>query len=266
MADRIYGIAWTVVFLFLIHTIAGCAPASFNKKSVPLTMPGEETGNAQNPPAQTAPGDPLDYSTKGSVEISRLESARGRLEGHPKLVALLVGEDYRPRPGGPDWGGLNSLPGVWMDLARMHEKLKALGFGRVMVLGGGERSGAVRNVQLGEFPNTPGGKSRTVRLPVHGPATRAEMLKAAAVLRKHLYNNRMRGDGKGGDVPPLFLFYYSGHGFMDVKGGVHRLPIADRPSGEKTGPLLNEIMEVVGADEPSRGSVGGGSSLVFLDC
>ncbi len=96
--------------------------------------------------------------------VSRLESARGRLEGRPKLVALLFGEDYRPRPGGPDWGGLNTLPGGWMYLARMYVK-----------------------------------------------------------------------------------------------------SIADRPSGEKTGPLLNEIMEVVGADEPPRGSLGGGSSLVFLD-
>ncbi len=31
---------------------------------------------------------------------------------------------------------------------------------------------------------------------------RAEMMKAAAVLRKHLYNNRTHGDGKGGAVPP----------------------------------------------------------------
>ncbi len=113
MVDRIYGRSLALVFWFLIHALVVCDPTSLNERRQPSVMPGDEAENGRTlvsgkpgkapdvKGAQTGSGDPLEYFTKGSVEISRLQSARGRLEGHPKLVALLVGEDYLPRPGGP---------------------------------------------------------------------------------------------------------------------------------------------------------------------
>ena len=44
------------------------------------------------------------------------------------------------------------------------------------------------------------------------------------------------------------------------------MPLADNVAGEPTGDLLELVLDTVGADDETRGSAGGGSSLVFLDC
>jgi hypothetical protein len=187
-------------------------------------------------------------------------------QGHSKLVAILVVEDYRRTAGRPDWGRLGELPGVWQDLARVERRLRALGFGQIVVLGSGERKGSRRTVSLKDLAGLSeweSGEQRT--LTIDGPATRAGIVAAANQLRDHLNVNRTADDGNGREVPPVFAFYYSGHGFVDSRG-VHRLPLADNVAGEPTGDLLRLVLDTVGADDLSRGSAGGGTSLVFLDC
>lgn len=145
------------------------------------------------------------------------ESARS--QGHPKLVALLVAEDYEPAPGRADWGSLGQLPGVWQDLARVYRRLEALGFGEIVVLGAGERNGSQRTVNVrllsGLSAWEPEGR---MAIPIQGPATRAAIIQVANQLNEHLNNHRIADDGQGGEVPPVFVFYYSGHGFVDSKG------------------------------------------------
>ena len=194
----------------------------------------------------------------------------GSVQGHPKLVALLVAEDYSPGPGRPNWGtrGLNYLPGVWQDLARMQRRLQQLGFGKIIVLAADYHPGSLRTVSLNSLSGVAGESADEVTLEFAGPGTRQAMLAQAEVLRGHLYQHRNASDSDGGSVPPLFVFYYSGHGTIQTSGQkqVHVLPLSDNLSGERTGDLIRHLTDLVGADSQARGEAGNGSSLVVLDC
>ena len=180
-------------------------------------------------------------------------------EKHPKLVALLMARGE----GRPDWRGLNSLPGVWQDLARMKRRLESLGFGKIVALAGHSEPGSSRTIQVKGLPGlAEWERAGSVTLMLDGPATRAGVVRAAGELGEHLHRQRTSDDG---EVRPVFVFYYSGYGFTDTRG-VHRLPLADNVKGEPTGALISLILDEVGANDPARGSVGGGISLVFLDC
>ena len=208
----------------------------------------------------------IEPGVRGSIQVGRLlppESVQS--QGHPKLVALLMGEDCARGSGRPNWGELQPLPGVWQDLARMNRRLHQLGFGKVAVLAGDRSPGSRETFSLSSEEGVEGGPTDQVELVFSGPATRAAINLTVERLREHLIQNHMADDGQGGEVLPLFLFYYSGHGFVNLDG-VHCLPLADSPAGEQTGQLLDHIMRRVGADDPSRGSAGGGSCLSFLDC
>jgi formylglycine-generating enzyme required for sulfatase activity len=204
---------------------------------------------------------------KGLVPVRWfLPPEAARAQGHPKLVALLVGEDYSRASSPPQLGELGELPGVWQDLARMQRRLQQLGFGKVMVLASHQQPGSRRAVQVASRPGADQWETAgSVEVVCAGPASRAGMVKAADELKVHLNAHRTSGDAQGGEVPPVFVFYYSGHGFVDSKG-VHRLPLADNPAGEPTGDLLRLVLDTVGADDDTRGSAGGGSALVLLDC
>ena len=194
----------------------------------------------------------------------------GSVQGHPKLVALLVAEDYSPGPDRPNWASrrLNPLPGVWQDLARMQRRLQQLGFGKIIVLAANQNPGSQRTVLLNALPGVAGEPTGTVTLEFAGPATRQAMLAQAEVLHNHLSLNRNASDRDGGSVPPLFVFYYSGHGTIQTLGQrqVHVLPLSDNISGERTGDLIGELTDRVGADSQTQGEAGNGSSLVVLDC
>ena len=72
-----------------------------------------------------------------------------RASGHPKLVALLVAEDYAAPPPSGSWPhGVKPLPGVWQDLARMKRRLEKLGFGKIMELAADRAAGSTRTVPL----------------------------------------------------------------------------------------------------------------------
>ncbi len=198
------------------------------------------------------------------------QQTSGSVQGHPKLVALLVAEDYSPGPGRPNWGtrGLNYLPGVWQDLARMKRRLQQLGFGKIIVLAADYHPGSLRTVSLNALPGVAGEPADEVTLEFAGPGTRQAMLAQAEVLRNHLYQHRNAPDSNGGSVPPLFVFYYSGHGTIQTLGPrqIHVLPLSDNLSGERTGDLIRDLTDRVGADSQARGEAGNGSSLVVLDC
>ena len=212
------------------------------------------------------PSEPLHSTPRGAIQPVRLlPPEEARTEGHPKLVALLVGEDYAPDPGRPQWGQLNPLPGIWQDLARLKRRLTFLGFGKIIVLGGGRDAGAQETIPLEAVPDVPEEPAGDETLAFDGPATRAAVMNAASQLRDHVYAHHTEDDGEGNEVPPLFVFYYSGHGFINDRG-MHCLPLADNREGEQTGELIRTVAERVGAEDPSRGAAGGGSSLVFLDC
>lgn len=154
-------------------------------------------------------GEVVAQEDRGLLPVRHLlppESARS--QGHPKLVALLVAEDYAPAPGRPDWGSLGKLPGVWQDLARVYRRLAALGFGEIVVLAAGERNGSRRAVSVRRLSALsawePEGR---VEAPIRGPATRTAIVQAANQLKDHLNAYRTADDGRGGEVPPVFVFY-----------------------------------------------------------
>ena len=211
-------------------------------------------------------GEAVSQESRGFIRRQLLPSEGARAEGHPKLVALLVAEDYSRLPGRSAWGDLAELPGVWQDLARVQRRLQALGFGKIIVLAGGEQKGNRRTVSLRSLSGLSEWESEAaVEIGCDGPATREAILQAARELKSHLNTSRTVGDDQGGEVPPVFVFYYSGHGFVDSRG-LHQLPLSDNVAGEPTGDLLELVLNTVGADDESRGSAGGGTSLVFLDC
>ena len=212
-----------------------------------------------------------DFEVRGVRRYDLItQQPTGSVQGHPKLVALLVAEDYSPGTERPNWASrhLNPLPGVWQDLARMQRRLQQLGFGKIIVLAANQKPGSHRLVSVNALPGVTGEPAGAVTLEFAGPATRQAMLAQADVLRDHLYQNRNASDRNGGSVPPLFVFYYSGHGTIQTLGQrqVHVLPLSDNISGERTGALVGELTDRVGADSRDRGEAGNGSSLVVLDC
>jgi len=180
--------------------------------------------------------------------------------GNQKYVALLVGEDYS-RDGGRAWDdGITELPGVWKDLVRLQRRLSRLGFGKILVLGSNHAQGGTQKVQLPPLVEIAQEKGARGSFKLDGPARYDAMLKSASFLGEHLQNHRADND-----LPPLFIFYYSGHGFVG-NGGVHRLPLEDFPVGHETEQLIRTVADFVGADAEEQGNMGGGSTLVFLDC
>ena len=177
------------------------------------------------------------------------------VHGHPKLVALLVGEDYsRERPEWQNEKLYAPLPGVWQDLARVKATLEALGFGRVEVLTPG---GQAREVQVEN--------GRSVSFAANGGSRNAGSVKTCAeALGQQLLDSRSAKDANGQNVRPLFVFYYSGHGSVDAKG-VHRLPLAEDRDSD-TAHLVKEVLDKVGAHSEDRGGAGGGTAMVVFDC
>ena len=196
------------------------------------------------------------------------QQAAESVQGHPKLVALLVAEDYSRDVDRPNWGSLGELQGVWQDLARMQRRLQQLGFGKIIVLASNQSPGSRRTVSLRALPGVSGEPAGEVTLEFAGPATRQAMLIQAEVIRNYLSQHRNVPDNNGGQVPPLFVLYYSGHGTIQTRGErqIHVLPIADNVRGEATGFLIRDLTDLVGADSQDRGEAGNGSSLVVLDC
>ncbi|MBT4502807.1 MAG: hypothetical protein HOC74_34055 [Gemmatimonadetes bacterium] len=156
-----------------------------------------------------------------------LPPAASREGGHPKLVALLVGEDYRRTPDGPDWGSLGALPGVWQDLARVHRRLSQVGFGKIVVLAGDKVQGNQASISLEAVAGVAEEPEGEIALPFDGPATRTAMVEAAGELRKHLEAHRTADDGRGGESINAFIVR------SDVRAYSTRSMITRFQSGEK---------------------------------
>lgn len=212
-------------------------------------------------PGSESPDKGMGAIVSDSPEVRLRPVSNEQPEGHPKLVALLVGEDYSRGWNNPDWGELKPLPGTWQDLARVKKTLESLGFGEIIILGSNMKQGDQKEIRIRNA-----GASDNVLLTFQGPASRSAMKDAVVKIKEHLHDNRTQVDSRGDYVPPLFLFYYTGHGSVDDRG-IHRIHVRDDVTGMTTGNFLkNDIMAIVGADDPQRGDAGGGASLVLLDC
>ena len=92
----------------------------------------------------------------------------------------------------------------------MQRRLQQLGFGKIIVLASNQSPGSRRTISLRALPGVSGELAGEVTLEFAGPATRQAMLTQAEVIRNYLSQHRNVPDSNGGQVPPLFVFYYSG--------------------------------------------------------